>query len=232
MTSNPVYIRAGLGSLAAAALAVALTLSPAASGDEEERELNANSHRNGPMTPPEDLDNLRRHFRAPDGAELGEKDVERIYADLKGELARRYALADVKAVAGYQSWTRFNRVPYLSASHGNRYVNHYANVAAQAYGRYEEAGRMPVGAVIAKDTFTVGEDGTVHPGALLVMEKMPAGFNYVSGDWRYVAIMPDGSILGETRGEAAEAVRFCITCHLVKEEHDHLHFVPKEYRLP
>ena len=38
---------------------------------------------------------------------------------------------------------------------------------------------------------------------LFLMEKMPAGFSYVTGDWRYIMIMPDGSLFGETRGDGA-----------------------------
>jgi len=38
------------------------------------------------------------------------------------------------------------------------------------------------------------------------MEKMPSGFSYVTGDWRYSMIMPDGSLFGETRGANDERV--------------------------
>lgn len=209
---------------------LAAPLSGAAYGDEEERELNANSHRTGPVTPAEDLDTLRRHFRAKNDADMSNADVERIYGDLKRELARRYERSEEATIKGHQSWPRQNTTPYLSSAHGNRYANTYANATAKDYRLFEKAGTLPVGSVIAKDTFTVSKDGTVRPGPLFVMEKMAKGFNYVSGDWRYVAILPDGSILGETKGDAAESVEFCIACHLVMEHHDHLHFLPEEYR--
>jgi len=207
-----------------------LALSPDARGDEEERDFNANSHRTGPVAPAEDLDTLRRHFRASNKTNLGAAELERIYARIKADLGRRYAVSEITSIKNYQRWTRHNRVPYLSAAHGNRYVNNYTNPAGKAYGRFEQAGTMPVGTVIAKDTFTVADDGTVRPGPNLVMEKMPEGFNYVSGDWRYSAVMPDGSVLGVTNGGASESVEFCISCHLVMEHQDHLHFMPEEYR--
>jgi len=71
----------------------------------------------------------------------------------------------------------------------------------------------------------------VAPGPLFLMEKMPAGFNYVSGDWRYTMIMPDGRIFGVTKGENAERVEYCITCHLAREDNDHLFFVPEAFRV-
>ncbi len=216
--------------IAGAAMMVAAVFSTAVRGDVEERELNANSHRTGPVTAPEDLDRLRRHFRAQNVTDVSDRDVERIYGNLKQELARRYAVSDEANIAGYQSWPRYNRAPYVSAAHGNRYANSYGNAAAKDYGLFEKAGPMPVGSVLAKDTFTVSEDGTVRPGLLFVMEKMPKGFNYVSGDWRYTAILPDGSLLGETKGVSAGRVEFCIACHLAVEHQDHLHFLPAEYR--
>ncbi len=214
----------------AIALITAAGVSTGVRGDEEERALNADPHRTGPVTPAEDLDGLRRHFRARNTSTLTDGEVQRIYLNLKAELAKRYAAAEQRPVAGYQKWARYNRVPYISATHGNRYVNNYANHIAGSYGRFENAGTMPVGSVLAKDTFTIDKNGTVRPGPLMVMEKMQPGFNYVSGDWSYLAVMPDGSILGKTSGDAAEAVEFCVSCHLAVEGQDHMYFIPEMYR--
>ena len=54
----------------------------------------------------------------------------------------------------YQTWRRFNTVPYVSATHGSRYVNNYGNDKAGAYRKFEEAGKMPKGAILVKDSFT------------------------------------------------------------------------------
>jgi hypothetical protein len=88
-----------------------------------------------------------------------------------------------------------------------------------------------VGAIIAKDSFIVERSGEVRPGPLFVMEKMPKGFNYVSSDWRYIQINPDGEFFGETHGEGDERVAFCIGCHLAVEQQDHLFFIPGPYRV-
>ncbi len=60
---------------------------------------------------------------------------------------------------------------------------------------------------------------------------MPRGFSYVSGDWKYSLIQPDGTLLGETKGNGAQRVEYCIACHLAKESQDHLFYVPPAYRL-
>jgi len=63
------------------------------------------------------------------------------------------------------------------------------------------------------------------------MERMPAGFNDVSGDWKYSLVLLDGSVLGETNALRSAKVKYCIDCHLAIEHRDHLYFLPRPYRL-
>ncbi len=186
--------------------------------------------RSAPVKPAEDPRGPRRHFRVKKPASLSDDEAGKIYSELKKEMARRYRLSRQPGVTRYQKWKRYNRAPYFSASHGNRLLNNYANETARAYGRFEGAGIFPEGSIIAKDSFTVTSDGSASPGALYLMEKMPERFNYVSGNWRYTMIMPDGSLFGTTNGEGAERVKFCISCHLAVERQDHLFFIPNKYR--
>lgn len=172
----------------------------------------------------------RRHFRVRNAARLEPDEAERIYQEIGEDLAASYALSGHEAAREYRSWRRYNRAPYPSATHGRRQLSNYANAVAADYGRFERAGRLPAGAVIAKDSFAVTKDGAVRPGPLFLMEKMPKGFNYVSGDWRYTMIMPDGSVYGTTKGTNAERVEYCIACHLARESQDHLYFVPEAFR--
>lgn len=213
------FLTGGLGLTAYA------QLNEAISGAGEEPVVSA------PLKPAEDPRGPRRHFRVKNPASLSNDEVEQIYTQLKAEMARSYRLSQQPGATSYQKWKRYNRAPYLSASHGNRLLNNYANGRARAYGLFERAGRLPVGSIIAKDSITVTKDGMVRPGALYVMEKMQSGFNYVSGDWRYTMVMPDGSLFGTTNGEGAERVKFCIACHLAVERQDHLFFIPKKYRI-
>jgi hypothetical protein len=132
----------------------------------------------------------------------------------------------------YQGWTQVNTAPYVSATHGSRYVNNYPGPdAADAYLQFEEIDAMPVGGRIAKDSFTVSPDGRIAVGPLFLMEKMAAGFNQASDDWRYAMIMPDGSLFGVTGGQGSENVQFCAECHAaVADDQDSLYFLPDEFR--
>ena len=180
-------------------------------------------------------------------ASLGDKEVQAIYAQIASRLQEGYAKSAQPIAKAYAGWTRFNRVSYVSATHGNRYVNNFANpIAADNYGKFEKAGPFPVGSILAKDSFRVqpadanpcatnpcaasaGATEGVEPGPLFIMEKMPAGFSPSTNDWRYSMIMPDGTIYGTTKGAHSDRVAFCAACHSVSG-HDSLFFLPKAYR--
>ncbi|MGI9302751.1 MAG: cytochrome P460 family protein [Gammaproteobacteria bacterium] len=178
-----------------------------------------------------DVDNPRHHFRLRNPANLSPQETGRIYDIIRGALAAGYPASGLPAATSYQQWRRYNTAPYLSTTHGNKYLNNYANAAAAAYGEFEQAGKLPVGSIIAKDSFAVAESGEILLGPLYVMEKMPEGFNYVTGDWKYIQIQPDGKLFGETKGQGADKVEYCVACHLVRQANDHLYFIPEGYRL-
>ncbi len=167
------------------------------------------------------------HFRVQDPKNLTAAEAEAIYQVLRDDMRDRYALSELASAAEYLDWTRYTTAPYKSVTHGRTYLNNYANDIAKAYGRYERAGVLPEGSVLAKDSFMVKKNGDVLPGPMALMEKMASGFNPDSGDWRYTQILPDGSILGTTNGENAEYVAFCMPCHQkAGAGRDHL-FFPK-----
>ena len=135
------------------------------------------------------------------------------------------------AVAGqYQGWALYNIQPYISDTHGGRFVNNYGNRRAKAYGKFENVGVMPAGALLAKDSFAV-KNGKVVAGPLFVMEKMPAGFNADSGNWRYTLVMPGGKVIGATNGKGSGNVEFCIGCHMSAEDTDSMMLLPEDYRV-
>jgi hypothetical protein len=174
--------------------------------------------------------NPRRHYRLRDPEPLDAERAAEIYAIAREAMRVGYPLSGLQVASDYQNWRRYNSAPYLSATHGNHYLNNYANECARAYGEFEGAGRLPVGAVIAKDSFSVTNSGGILLGPLFIMEKMPQGFNYVSGDWKYTLVRSDGTLFGETNGTGATRVEYCIACHLARERYDHLYFMPKDYR--
>ena len=170
---------------------------------------------------------------APSAAgEITPAESTAVYKCLIGEMTAGYAKAGLKTVSGYTGWTRVNTSPYQSATHGSRYVNNYADKhAARRYIKFEKAGLMPAGSVIAKDSFAVRPDGSTAAGPLFVMEKMTAGFSPKTGNWRYTMIMPNGAVFGTTKGKGAASVKFCAECHMsMGEGQDSMTFLPEEFR--
>lgn len=197
-----------------------------------------------PMAGGQDLDEVLRnstwnplnrssagHFRVADPANVSADEAESIYRTLSREMGERYALSGIAAAQQYLGWTRYSTAPYRSVTHGRSYLNNYANGVARAYGRYEKAGTFPVGSVLAKDSFSISKSGETLPGPLFLMEKMEAGFNPESGDWRYSEILPDGSVLGATKGDNAGNVNYCAPCHAgAGKGRDHVFFPRKAFR--
>ena len=174
----------------------------------------------------------RRHFRLVEPAKLSPRQASEIYAIIRQALQGGYSRSGNALAASYQGWRRMNTAPYLSATHGNHYLNNYVNDIGAAYGRFERAGKLPVGTIIAKDSFSMTRGGEILLGGLFVMEKMPGGFYDVTDDWKYTLIQADGTLFGETNGRGSKQVEYCIACHLAKKHQDHLWFLPKSYRVP
>ncbi len=178
-----------------------------------------------------DLARPTGHFRVDRPADLDDADALTIYQRIRTDMAAGYAESGFEEAQEYLHWRQFNTAPYLSSDHGARYLNNYGNDAALSYGQFEEAGQMPEGALLAKDSFEVTARGDVVTGPLFLMEKMHAGFHEEARDWRYTMIMPDGRLFGRTGGTNSSRVEFCIECHReAGEEDDELFFLPEEYR--
>ena len=167
-----------------------------------------------------------RHFALEHPATLDPAAAERAYAQIVDDMAARFATSGEPAARAYRRWWRANRSPFLSARHGGRYVNAYVNRPARAYGNLQPGETMPVGSIIAKDSVSVETSGSVLPGALALMEKMPPGHDARARDWRYVLILPDGSIFADSSGTNPAGTDFCVTCHATRGAADHLFLMP------
>lgn len=178
-----------------------------------------------------DSENPRRHARIRNTLSVEDSEAQRIYELIQGALELGYAASALPMTDNYQSFKKYNNSPYLSASHGNHYLNNYANEAAVSYGEFENSGPLPVGAILYKDSFSIEENQQIILGPLFVMEKMPAGFNSTSGDWKYTQINPTGDVLGITNGTDSNKVEYCIHCHITRGDTDQLFYIPESYRV-
>ena len=128
------------------------------------------------MTPPialsQESQRTAAHPKIANPASLEGEQAESVYQAIRESLRRNYANSGEPEAVAYQSWKRFNAVPYRSPNHGERFVNHYGNDKASEYGKYEDLQPMPQGAIVIKDSFLVTRQGVLKTGPLFVMEKM------------------------------------------------------------
>ena len=175
---------------------------------------------------------LKSHLTIANPANLSGPRAENVYQAIRDRLGDDYAQSGDPIASQYQTWKRYNKSPYRSTLHGERFVNNYANDVARDYVKYEKLGRMLPGAMIVKDSFTVTGQGAILTGPFFLMEKMDAGFNTRDGDWRYMMIRADGTIAGLSGGVNATNVEFCAKCHnTAPSSHDRLFFMPDDVRL-
>ncbi len=170
------------------------------------------------------------HITIENPKKLTAAEANDIYRNIIKELSGMYAISDDPTAREFLKWKRYNTSPYLSATHGNRYVNNYANAKASNYAASQQGEAATAGAIFAKDSFTITNEGKVFGGALFLMEKLSPGTSPNTADWRYWMILPDGSLHGDSRGDSPENMKFCHTCHKVVAKKDHLYFVPKAFR--
>ncbi|HEX9647107.1 MAG TPA: cytochrome P460 family protein, partial [Alphaproteobacteria bacterium] len=164
------------------------------------------------------------------GAELTDAEARAAYDCAQPAMAAAYSRSGVASASEFSAWTSYATGPYTSATHGGRYVINYANATGAAYGRYEQAGTLAAGSVLAKPSFTVNKKGQVMVGPLFLMAKQDAGWSPDTLNWQYQMIMPDGSVFGTTNGAGSAKVQFCADCHNAMAEQDALMFLPDEYR--
>ena len=171
-----------------------------------------------------------RHFKINKPARLTPPEAMSVYDNVSEHMFKGYSLSKDLTAVNYGNWRRYNSTPYTSTTHGNRYVNNYANAKAKRYGKMKPGEKLPAGAIIAKDSFTVTNDRGVFAGALFLMEKLAAGKSPDTGDWRYQMIMPDGSLFGDSQGTGAQEVAFCHGCHSAQAGRDFLFYIPEKFR--
>ncbi len=91
--------------------------------------------------------------------------------------------------------------------HGGRFLVTYVNeTGADAYLQWGAA-PIPAGTVIAKESFSVNEQGAAQAGPLFIMQKTEAGQSPETDDWYYMMVGPDGS------PQAVEVISACSQCH-------------------
>lgn len=120
--------------------------------------------------------------------------------------AKRWIPAD--KIAEYRGWTQASSFPAAPGFHDSRFLMTWVNeTGAEEYMRYAEDPVIPVGTWIAKESFTVTDDGNAQSGPLFLMEKVAEGTSPETDDWFYMAVAANGTPMG------VNVISACSDCH-------------------
>lgn len=135
--------------------------------------------------------------------------IDALYECVRDELPAAYGAGDDPVAAVYREWEAAATGPAAPGFHGGRFLNTFVNETGYSeYIRYEEddeAFEMPVGTVIAKESFTL-RDGAPRIGPLFIMTRAVTADYPDTDGWVYSAVQPNGNPMGISQA-------FCHDCH-------------------
>ncbi len=147
------------------------------------------------------------------GSDLTGDEAQAVYECLSEDMAAGYAKGNKRwipadYVANYRSWTLASKFPAAPGFHGERFLITWVNeTGAAEYIKYAEDPAIPAGTLIAKESFSVNDEGKATTGPLFLMEKVAAGTSPETDDWYYMMVDAKG------RPQAVNVVAACSECH-------------------
>ena len=160
----------------------------------------------------------------------------------KQGMEKAFVGASFPGSIAYRQWPQYSKSPYTSA-HANRFVDdtaeqaiyviNFANETARPYGKYEESGAMPAGAILAKYSMVLtGEGGRVELAPAYTMKKLAAGSSPKTLDWAYDMLIPAALKAPGRAVDLAFTQADCAGCHMqYGKETDSMLFMPEEGRV-
>ncbi len=163
-----------------------------------------------------------------DPIDFEQSEIDALYACIVDDLAAGYAAEGHEIGSVYREWTATATGPYNPGPHGDRFLNTFANdVAADQYNQYAFGDDlvMPVGSILAKESYSLRKDNTPRPGPLFIMTKVEAGGDAEEfGNWVYSAVQPNGKNMGVKQS-------FCHNCHQAFADQDSMGYPDPSVRL-
>lgn len=162
-----------------------------------------------------------------DPIDFDQSEIDALYACVIDDLAAGYAAEGHEIGSVYRDWVPTATGPYNPGPHGERFLNTFANdIAADQYNQYAFGEfEMPVGSVLAKESYKLKNDGTPRRGPLFIMTKVEAGGEAGEFDnWVYSAVQPNGKNMGVKQS-------FCHNCHQAFADQDSMGYPDPNVRL-
>ena len=167
------------------------------------------------------------------GSELAPEDAAALYDCLADAMVEGYRQGDKKWIPAefvdtYRAWGKAVTGPAAPGFHGGRFLLTWVNEAGfDEYVEYDtENAEMPVGTVIAKESFEVSDTGEATPGPLFIMQKVEEEKTPDTDGWYYMMVAPNGE------PQAVPVMTACNDCHSsFGDAQDYLGYPVEEVRL-
>lgn len=165
--------------------------------------------------------------------DMTHEEALKVYQCIADELYAGYNEVDpgwkhADIVGDYRDWVQVSTIPAAPGFHGGRFLVTWVNeTGAEAYTQYAEDPQIPVGTLIAKESFQVTEAGELQRGPLFLMEKVETEASPDTMGWYYMAVAPNGNPMG------IDPWKDCNECHVGNFGHQGgLGYPVEEARLP
>lgn len=158
------------------------------------------------------------------------REAHDVYLCLERKMFDGYNTGDKKwvnasHVGQFRTWKAASTLPANPGFHSNRFLFTYVNpIGEAAYTQYRDGVVMPVGTVIAKESFSISSKGKAKPGPLFIMEKVAPGTSPKTGDWFYTMVSAKG------KPQAINVFKACHECHSGFADSDFVGFPVEEVR--
>jgi len=161
-----------------------------------------------------------------DKDDLTHDQINGLYECLKEEMQAGYAKSEDPVGTDYKTWKPAFTVPGGRGFHGQKFLTTFVNdIGFDEYVKYsDENPVMPVGTVIAKESFFINKKGEAKITALFLMTKVAAGEADEFGNWIYGGIQKSGKAMKVSQ-------KFCHDCHGAYDDQDSLGYPEEDKRI-
>lgn len=159
-------------------------------------------------------------------AKVSDAEVDRIYEAARASLIAGYQDGSNEIAAAYPAWEAGSTAPRKPGVHSARYMMTYVNsVGFDTYVEYANADtEMPIGSVIAKESFLLKGAGTFRPSPLFTMEKVAISEAPETDGWIYGRVNSKGR-------QMPTGQKFCHACHVAYTGQDALGYPARDVRI-
>ena len=159
-----------------------------------------------------------------DPIELSEEELVALYEKERPGLIKKYQRGGNEYALKYPEFEAAAKFPANPGVHSGRYMMTF--VDETGFDTYTQYGSetMPIGSIVAKESFKVRPNGDFLPYSLFIMEKVGLEKAPDTNGWFYDRVLKDGTPAGASQ-------EYCHTCHAAYANQDSLGFPEKEVRL-